>query len=81
MAYKKVELADGVPVMFLGVYVLRWLPQWGSPTVGFVDISYNLDNALSDLYGVQLIDNTASEADIAQKEIEAIFRKLVGETE
>ena len=35
--YKRLELIEGEPVQFLGVYALRWRPEWGEPTVGFVE--------------------------------------------
>jgi len=25
------------PLQYVGVYVLRWRPEWGEPTVGFVE--------------------------------------------
>ena len=25
------------PLQFVGVYVLKWRPEWGEPTAGFVD--------------------------------------------
>jgi len=78
MIYKRIELKDGELVQFVGMYVTRWQQEWGQPQVGFVENDYTLDDAISDLYGVQLIDNTSNEADIARKEIETIFRKLVG---
>jgi len=35
--YKMVELKDGEPVQYLGVYVTRWTSEMGEPTVGFVE--------------------------------------------
>ena len=32
-----VELVEGVPVQYVGVYVLHWKPEWGKPEVGFVE--------------------------------------------
>lgn len=77
--YKQVELKDGQPLQFLGVYSLRWLSEWGEPTVGFLEVDYRLNDALDDLASVQLIDNTGSEADDVRKEIENILRKLTGD--
>jgi len=37
MKYIRVELSEGVPVQFLGVYALRWQPEWGQPSVGFIE--------------------------------------------
>jgi len=37
MLYKRVELKEGVPVQFVGVYVTKWQKEWGQPTVGFVE--------------------------------------------
>ena len=36
--FKEVELKEGADVQFVGVYVLRWNPEWGSPTVGFIEV-------------------------------------------
>jgi hypothetical protein len=30
--WKKVELEEGVPVVYLAVYALRWQPEWGEPS-------------------------------------------------
>ena len=38
---------------------------------------YTIDDAIDDIYGVQLIDNTSNEADAARKELIAIVKKLV----
>jgi len=35
--YKLVDLEEGTPVQFLGVYALKWRPEMGEPTVGFVE--------------------------------------------
>ena len=37
--YKMVDLKDGVIVQYVGVYVLKWKPEWGQPSVGFVEIN------------------------------------------
>lgn len=34
--YKRVEPTEGTVLQFVGVYVTRWQPEWGEPTVGFV---------------------------------------------
>lgn len=37
MGYRIISpLKDGDEVQYVGVYVLRWRPEWGTPTVGFV---------------------------------------------
>jgi len=36
MTWKMVELEEGTPVVYVGVYVLHWRPEWGQPDVGFV---------------------------------------------
>ena len=37
MSYKIIDpLKDGNKVQYVGVYVLRWKPEWGIPSVGFV---------------------------------------------
>ena len=30
-------LEDGTPVVYVGVHAVRWHPEWGHPTVGFVE--------------------------------------------
>jgi len=39
--FKQVELKDGELVQFVGVYVTRWQPEWGQPSVGFVEVDEN----------------------------------------
>lgn len=34
---------EGELVTFLGVHALRWRPEWGEPTVAFVDEEVNDD--------------------------------------
>ena len=34
--YKKVEVDETTPVQYVGVYVTRWHPEWGEPSVAFV---------------------------------------------
>ena len=74
--YKRVQLEDGQPVQFDGVYVIRWKPEWGQPTVGFVEAEYTLEDALDELMDVQLTDNTHDGALHARDEIEEILIKL-----
>lgn len=31
------NLQDGIPVQWVGVYVLKWQMEWGVPSVGFVE--------------------------------------------
>jgi hypothetical protein len=36
--YKRVELREGEPVLFVGVHILRWrFDEWGEPKVAFVE--------------------------------------------
>lgn len=35
---EKVELSEGVEVQWVGVYALKWRPEWGYPTVGFREV-------------------------------------------
>ena len=37
--FKAIEMSNykDEPLKYVGVYVLRWRPEWGEPTVGFVD--------------------------------------------
>lgn len=39
MSWKMIDMKDykDEPLQFVGVYVLRWQPQWGTPSVGFVE--------------------------------------------
>ena len=36
--YEMVEIAEGAAVQYVGVYVLGWKPEWGTPKVGFVEV-------------------------------------------
>lgn len=36
--YKLVDLEEGTPVQYLGVYALKWRPEMGEPSVGFVEV-------------------------------------------
>src|SRR3990172_9491654 len=39
MYYKRIEMRDGEPVQFLGVYATRWdWQEMGEPTVGFIEV-------------------------------------------
>lgn len=36
--YKRIELKDGKPVLFVGVHILRWrFDEWGEPTFACVE--------------------------------------------
>ena len=35
--FKAVELKDGADVQYVGVYILKWRPEWGKPTIGFIE--------------------------------------------
>ena len=37
MLYRKVELKEGVPVQYLGAYVLKWKNKHADPEVGFIE--------------------------------------------
>lgn len=37
MLYNRVKPEDGAGVQYVGVYVLRWRPEWSSPTAGFAE--------------------------------------------
>lgn len=28
---------EGTPLQFVGVYITRWRPEWGEPTIGFIE--------------------------------------------
>jgi len=47
MLYKRVELKEGNEVQYLGVYVLRWQREWGEPSVGFVETTSKLWDAVT----------------------------------
>ena len=34
--YKKVGIDETTPVTYVGVYVLKWQPEWGEPSVAFM---------------------------------------------
>lgn len=72
VVYKQTGLEEGTPLQFLGVYATRWEPEWGNPTVGFLEVDYRLDDALTDLASIQLTDEV-------REEIKEILRKLIGE--
>lgn len=33
---------EGTPLQYLGVYILNWLPEYGRPAVGFVEVEEEL---------------------------------------
>lgn len=35
MIYERFDVEEETPVQFVGVYVTRWRPEWGQPTVMF----------------------------------------------
>ncbi len=35
MIVEKIDLEEGEQVQWVGVYILKWRPEWGQPTVGF----------------------------------------------
>ena len=43
------------PLQFVGVYVLRWRPEWGEPSIGFVTD----DETASELARLQRIEEAA----------------------
>ena len=38
MLYKQVPLEEGQEIVYVGVHVINWQPEWGEPTVGFVPV-------------------------------------------
>ena len=34
--YRKVGIDETTPVTYVGVYVLKWQPEWGEPSVAFM---------------------------------------------
>lgn len=36
--FKQIDLKEGELVQYVGVYVTRWQPEWGQPSIGFVEI-------------------------------------------
>lgn len=52
MRYKRVELEEGVPVQFLGIYATRWPFDSGvEPTVGFIEDDEELEERHEREYG------------------------------
>ena len=50
--YKRVELEEGVPVQFLGIYATRWPFDSGvEPTVGFIEDDEELEERYEREYG------------------------------
>ena len=76
--YKKIDLIEDVPVQYLAVYALNWPCDCIPPEVGFIETDYTIEDAISDLSSVQLVDNTAKEAYVARLEIIDILNKLAG---
>ena len=85
MTFKLIENPqEGEPVQFLGVYCLRWRPEWGEPSVAFVEddeteeLVENLKKALKDT--MDWIENW--EADFQEDEEwleqEKINKELIG---
>ena len=47
--YRMVELREGQPVQYVGVYVLRWdFERWGYPQVGFVEVTDESEEEIRD---------------------------------
>jgi hypothetical protein len=42
--YKEVGVKEGTVVQYVGVHVLCWKPEWGEPTVGFVEVDPEVDD-------------------------------------
>lgn len=45
MYYKMLTEFEGVPVQYVGVYVLRWQRDWGEPTVAFAEMEEDEESA------------------------------------
>jgi hypothetical protein len=41
--YKMVKPTEGTVLQYVGVYVRCWQPEWGEPTVGFIQDDSNID--------------------------------------
>ena len=54
MRYKQVDPSYGNVMQFVGVYVRKWNPEWGEPTVGFIEDDYSLQDAVEDLEKLNL---------------------------
>lgn len=83
------DLKDGVPVVFVGVHVLRWRSEWGEPSVAFIDkedhepeLLEALEKAVNALED-KLYDDaeeTWASKDVAQKHAAALvqeYRELI----
>jgi hypothetical protein len=78
--YYAYDVDECTPVQFVGVYVTRWHPEWGQPTVMFAEIEWTdqiLKDAADDLLAAcKELVRAENEADD-----EANFQRLVTATE
>lgn len=73
MLYQFVEPKDGNELQYVGVYVMRWNPSWGEPTVGFreADTEQMIERIMA---GVQALTNAT---DGIEDEMRAVLRKCL----
>ena len=50
--FRRYDVDEETPVQFVGVYVMRWQPEWGSPTVVFAEVDDPVYDAAPDLLAV-----------------------------
>ena len=68
--YKRIDLKDGEKVQYVGVYITRWQPEWGTPSVGFTEATYQLPDAVTELNDIKEIDQET------YKKVLVILKKL-----
>lgn len=73
MLYKRVELTNGQPVQFLGIYATRWPYDSGvEPTAGFVEADESLEAA------AERAAQLDAEQDEALQQFERQFERRTG---
>lgn len=50
--FRRYDVDEETPVQFVGVYVLRWQPEWGSPTAMFAEVNDPVYDAAHELLAV-----------------------------
>ena len=81
MLYKRVELVEGEPVLFVGVHILRWrFNEWGEPTFACVEAEPDDKDATiaqlrADLEAMTKQRNTLLVAGLKARAIIAPFRE------
>lgn len=50
--YRGYSMSEDVPVQYVGVYVLKWKPEWGAPDMMFAEEGGNMENTYAELYAL-----------------------------